>query len=93
MSSTNNTKEARKRKATSRLEESDEVLAKKLKEAQGRCGHVHPTSKTSTNVSQTSSTVPSTWATTVTFIRQTNKSSLLATIGSSREFWQLMTKE
>ena len=29
----------------------------------------------------------------VTFIRQTNKSSLPATIGSTREFWQLMTNK
>ena len=57
------TKEARKRKATLRLEESDEVLAKKLKEAQDRRGHVHLTSETSTSMSRTS-TVPSTRATT-----------------------------
>ncbi|KAF8718330.1 hypothetical protein AX14_011894 [Amanita brunnescens Koide BX004] len=63
MSNAASTKEARKRKATSRLDESDEVLAKKLKEAQDRRSHVHLTSETRTDMSQ-ASTAPSTQPTT-----------------------------
>ena len=63
MSNATSTKEACKRKATSRLDESDEVLAKKLKEAQDRRSHVHLTSKTRTDMSQ-ASTAPSTQPTT-----------------------------
>ena len=63
MSNATSTKEARKRKATSRLDESDEVLAKKFKEAQDRRSHVHLTSETRTDMSQ-ASTAPSTQPTT-----------------------------